>query len=158
MRKELSSTEEPQIVPKIDNLFIIDRTIDVLTPMMTQLTYEGLVDEQFGIKYTQCEIPQNNNNINELSTSSNDKKPTIILNSADSLFSEIRDKNFQSINQVLSRTGKELQQANEAKNRLNSVSEIRSFVEKTLKTFQAKKLSLENRKYDPIFCLILFLN
>ena len=31
------------------------------------------------------------------------------------------------------------------KNRLTSVSEIRMFVEKTLKTYQAKKVSLENR-------------
>ena len=31
------------------------------------------------------------------------------------------------------------------KNRLQSVSEIRSFVEKQLKTYQAKKVSLENR-------------
>ena len=41
------------------------------------------------------------------------KKSIVILNSADSLFSEIRDRNFQAINQVLSRTAKELQQANE---------------------------------------------
>jgi hypothetical protein len=32
------------------------------------------------------------------------------------------------------------------KNKLQSVSEIRNFVEKTLKTYQAKKTSLENRK------------
>ena len=37
------------------------------------------------------------------------------------------------------------------KNRLNSVSEIRMFVEKTLKTYQAKKLSLENRKLEQLF-------
>lgn len=41
------------------------------------------------------------------------KKSVVILNSADSLFSEIRDRNFHAINQVLSRTAKELQQANE---------------------------------------------
>lgn len=93
------------------------------------------------------------------------KKSIVILNSADSLFSEIRDRNFNAINPVLSRTAKELQQANDvenifyeeiyflilriffkAKNRLQSVSEIRLFVEKTLKTYQAKKVSLENRR------------
>jgi hypothetical protein len=41
------------------------------------------------------------------------KKSFVILNSADSLYSEIRDRNFHSINQVLSATAKELQQANE---------------------------------------------
>ena len=37
------------------------------------------------------------------------------------------------------------------KNRLQSVSEIRLFVEKTLKTYQVKKMSLENRKYPFAF-------
>ena len=41
------------------------------------------------------------------------KKSIVILNSSDSLFSEIRDRNFHGINQVLSRTAKELQQAND---------------------------------------------
>ena len=68
------------------------------------------------------------------------------MNSGDSLFKEIRDKNFHGINPVLIRTTKELQQANEMKNRLQSVSEIRKFVENQLKTYQAKKTSLENRK------------
>ena len=48
MRRELSGSE-PQIMPQIDNLLIIDRLVDPLTPLLTQLTYEGLVDEIFGI-------------------------------------------------------------------------------------------------------------
>jgi len=72
------------------------------------------------------------------------KKTVVILNSSDSLFGEIRDRNFYGINHVLSRTAKELQQTNEMKNKLNSVSEIKDFVVKTLKIYQAKKLSLEN--------------
>lgn len=52
MRREMSPNQEPQITPKIDNLILIDRSVDYLTPMMTQLTYEGLVDEYLGIKYS----------------------------------------------------------------------------------------------------------
>lgn len=48
MRRELDG-QEPQITPQIDNLVIIDRTVDLLTPMLTQLTYEGLIDELYGI-------------------------------------------------------------------------------------------------------------
>lgn len=43
------------------------------------------------------------------------KKSIVILNSSDSLFAEIRDRNFNAINPVLSRTAKELQQTNEVK-------------------------------------------
>lgn len=35
--------------PTIDHLLLIDRSIDLLTPLVTQLTYEGLIDEIFGI-------------------------------------------------------------------------------------------------------------
>ena len=51
-RREMVPNLEPQITPKIDNLILIDRSVDYLTPMMIQLTYEGLVDESFGIKYS----------------------------------------------------------------------------------------------------------
>ena len=39
------------------------------------------------------------------------KRNIVTLNSADSLFAEIRDKNFNAVSPVLSRTAKELQQA-----------------------------------------------
>lgn len=43
-----------------------------------------------------------------------EKKRTVIaLNSGDTLFAEIRDKNFNGVSSVLSRTAKELQQAYE---------------------------------------------
>ena len=48
LRRELEG-QEPQITPQIDNLVILDRTVDLLTPMLTQLTYEGLIDEIYGI-------------------------------------------------------------------------------------------------------------
>lgn len=41
---------EPQITPQIDNLLILDRNVDLLTPLLSQLTYEGLIDEIFNIK------------------------------------------------------------------------------------------------------------
>lgn len=52
MRKEIPQNQEPQIAPKIDNLILIDRATDHLTPMMSQLTYEGLIDENIGIRYS----------------------------------------------------------------------------------------------------------
>ena len=48
MRREMAGSE-PQITPQIDNLLIIDRNVDPLTPLLTQLTYEGLIDEIFSI-------------------------------------------------------------------------------------------------------------
>ena len=35
---------------RIDSLIILDRKVDMITPLLTQLTYEGLIDEMLGIK------------------------------------------------------------------------------------------------------------
>ena len=35
---------------KLDCLIDLDRRVDLITPLLTQLTYEGLVDELIGIK------------------------------------------------------------------------------------------------------------
>ena len=34
----------------LDEIILIDRAVDMITPMCTQLTYEGLVDEILGIR------------------------------------------------------------------------------------------------------------
>ena len=54
MRRERLGTEE-QITPQIDNLILIDRTVDLLTPFLSQLTYEGFIDELFNIKNSEFE-------------------------------------------------------------------------------------------------------
>ena len=48
MRREMAGNEK-QIQPQIDSLLLIDRTVDLLTPLATQLTYEGLIDEIYGV-------------------------------------------------------------------------------------------------------------
>ena len=55
MRRELSG-QEPQITPQIDNLLILDRNVDLLTPLLSQLTYEGLIDEIFDISNSKLEM------------------------------------------------------------------------------------------------------
>jgi len=39
-----------QVADKVDSLIIVDRSVDWVTPMCTQLTYEGMLDEFIGIK------------------------------------------------------------------------------------------------------------
>lgn len=49
MRREMRSYEGQVEVPAISQLVLIDRHADLVTPMPVMLTYEGLVDEFFGI-------------------------------------------------------------------------------------------------------------
>ena len=39
----------------VDSLIVLDRRVDLITPLLTQLTYEGLLDELIGIK--NCMFP-----------------------------------------------------------------------------------------------------
>lgn len=43
-------TDVESQTPLIDNLVLIDRNVDFITPLLTQLTYEGLIDENFKIE------------------------------------------------------------------------------------------------------------
>ena len=45
--------------PQIDAIILLDRSVDFMTPLCTQLTYEGLIDEVFGIKYSELTYTHN---------------------------------------------------------------------------------------------------
>lgn len=44
-----------QVTPQIDQLILIDRSVDLITPLATQLTYDGLIDQFFTIN--NCKLP-----------------------------------------------------------------------------------------------------
>lgn len=82
-----------------DLLVIIDRSVDILTPFLSQLTYEGLINEVWSVMHGSVKLSQ-------LGIESTPKR--VLLNSADVLFSEIRDQNFAKVGAVLSKRTKEL--------------------------------------------------
>ncbi|GCB61298.1 hypothetical protein scyTo_0007028, partial [Scyliorhinus torazame] len=49
MKREFAGSQN-QILPVFDKLLLLDRNVDLLTPLATQLTYEGLIDEIYGIQ------------------------------------------------------------------------------------------------------------
>ena len=62
--KELTndlSSQNPSLystIHQIDSLIIIDREIDLITPLLTQTSFEGTIDEQIGIDYGICKPPK----------------------------------------------------------------------------------------------------
>ncbi|XP_025409847.1 vacuolar protein sorting-associated protein 33A [Sipha flava] len=91
----------------IDHLVLIDRSVDLMTPMATQLTFEGLIDELFGIDCCTVELPANKfvsdeENVNTLTH----KK--IVLNSNDEIFAETRNKHFNAVLMNLSKRAKNI--------------------------------------------------
>ena len=55
-RKEVFGHNQPEIMPQISTLILIDCNVDVMTSLSTQLTYEGLIDEIYGIKNCKTQV------------------------------------------------------------------------------------------------------
>lgn len=102
MRREMDS-EESTTVPEIDQVILIDRQVDMITPMCTQLTYEGLIDEFFGITNGTVSLKGS-----VVSKEPPEKEHPFPLNSNDSLFSDIRDVHFASLGPRLNQRAKEI--------------------------------------------------
>ncbi|KAH8294476.1 hypothetical protein KR018_011397, partial [Drosophila ironensis] len=113
----------------IDQLILFDRSIDLLSPLATQLTYEGLIDEYFGIRQNKMTLPADHfsiaatsrgtasgggsarvDELPSLEYSLEDKKPqkTIPLHSGEPLYAELRNKHFNEATKLLARRAREI--------------------------------------------------
>ncbi|XP_035234293.1 vacuolar protein sorting-associated protein 33A-like, partial [Stegodyphus dumicola] len=144
IRKELSGND-PQVTPQIDCLLLLDRSVDLFSVLATQLTYEGLLDEFFGINNNTIELPPekfckpSEGGLQEIPT----EPKRFLLNSAEELFAELRDKNFNAVGPTLSKKAKVLSAQYDERHGAKTVDAIKQFVDK-LPHLQAAKKSLAN--------------
>lgn len=82
---------------EIDCLIMIDRTVDLISPFCTQQTYEGQIDETFGIKTNSVDIDCNILSSNYKPEPGQPTKETKKLSSEDIIFRQIRDKAYDSL-------------------------------------------------------------
>ncbi|XP_028399214.1 vacuolar protein sorting-associated protein 33B-like isoform X2 [Dendronephthya gigantea] len=121
--------------PEIDTLLLIDRDVDYVTPLCSQVTYEGLVDDIFDIKSGMVVFDQ--------SVTGTDKSMTMLLSSNDEIYKEIRDRHFTNVFSYLSLNAKKLQVGYDKRKELSSVSAMKEFVSKDLRSLQTKHKSLQ---------------
>lgn len=131
---------------EVDSLIIIDRAVDFPTTLMTQLTYEGLIDEKFGINHNQAEVdaaiigsaPQTST-----SGTTSTAKRKVQLDSTDKLYPDLRDSNFAVVGPRLNKIARRLQTDYETRHKTDqSISDLKSFVAK-LPSYQAEQASLK---------------
>ncbi|CAH1117079.1 unnamed protein product [Phaedon cochleariae] len=142
LHRENSSNEEPKSNEQscIDQILLIDRSVDLLTPLATQLTYEGLIDEIFGINNSTANFPIDNFLSNEERSTESlaEDKKQIILDSADKLYADIRDKNFNAVGAYLSKQAKSI--SNQLENTQDkSVQEMKLYVQRLPQILAKKK-------------------
>ncbi|KAG9938506.1 Sec1-like protein, partial [Aureobasidium melanogenum] len=139
----------------VENVVIIDREVDFFTPLMTQLTYEGLIDEVFGVRHNQTEVdtsivgaaPQTQKPQGAAAAAGNSTqaatKRRIQLDSSDKLYPQLRDCNFAVVGPLLNRTARRLQADYESRHKADqSISDLKTFVAK-LPSYQAEQASLK---------------
>ncbi|KAK9830347.1 hypothetical protein WJX72_011177 [[Myrmecia] bisecta] len=115
MRKEPGADAGPGS-GAIDMLVLLDREVDCVTPLCTQLTYEGLADEVLRIRNGCVQLDQGGS------------KTRIVLNSADRVFRDLRDLSFAAVGPQLGARAKMLQSDyKDTKAAERSLSELKEF-------------------------------
>lgn len=127
--------------PEIDTLVLIDRNVDLATPMCTPLTYEGLLDEILGITHGFITVDADlvaddestpGSNGSAPSSSGDKKQVSVPLNSNDKLYAEVRDYHVERLGMNLQQQARDIRERYDEfrKNRDASISEIREFVKR----------------------------
>ena len=140
----------------VDSLVVIDRDVDFATALLTQLTYEGLIDELVGIQHNQAEVessivggtssasaPQQTASSSTAppATAKQSLKRKIQLDSTDTLFSQLRNTNFAVVGVHLNKVARRLESDYEGGKGARSTSELKDFVNK-LPGYQQEHQSL----------------
>ncbi|KAL3964316.1 hypothetical protein ACCO45_001320 [Purpureocillium lilacinum] len=116
-----------------ESVIIIDREVDFVTPLLTQLTYEGLIDEVFGIQNNQTKVDTTivGAPAQSSAATSQSKDRTIVLDSSDKLYEQLRDANFAIVGGLLNKVARRLQQVQtdyESKQKTKTLAELKEFV------------------------------
>ncbi|XP_061988301.1 vacuolar protein-sorting-associated protein 33 homolog [Rosa rugosa] len=126
MQAEEPVSSSDMVVPEINTVILLDREVDMVTPMCTQLTYEGIIDEFLRINDGSVEVDPSIMDVKQ-----EGKKMKVPLNSSDKLFKEIRDLHFEVVVQILREKVTSMKQDyNEVTSNTQTLSEIKNFVKK----------------------------
>lgn len=123
-REQMEDGDQRIKQPEFAKVFLIDRDVDFVTPLCSQVVYEGLVDDIFRIKCSSVEFGPD--------VTSSDKSIKVMLNSQDKVFNEIRNEHFSNVFGFLSQKAKNLQTAYD-KRRGMDIQQMKTFVADELK-------------------------
>ncbi|XP_053274491.1 vacuolar protein sorting-associated protein 33B isoform X1 [Pleuronectes platessa] len=123
-REQVEEGEAKTCQAEIGKVFLIDRDVDLVTPLCSQVVYEGLVDDIFRIKCGCVDFGAD--------VTSSDKSLKVMLNSQDKVFNEIRNEHFSNVFGFLSQKARNLQTAYD-KRRGMDIKQMKTFVSEELK-------------------------
>jgi hypothetical protein len=119
-----------KMASEIDELILFDRQVDLVSCLVTGLTYESLVDQLYGLKnnlITMEQIVEQESKDNKTPPIQKKEIVKIPLNDDDQVFREIRHLNFLSVGQQLNKIAHEIEAKREERKSLKEVKEIRKY-------------------------------
>ena len=126
-------------LPQIDTCLVIDRDVDLITPMLSPLTYEALIDEFMGINQGTLKVDAEV--IEGYGDDVGNREPFLRLSANDKLFGDIRNANIVSVGRILQqksiRVGE--MEAMKPDERTSSVQDIQDFLLKVPDLYELKE-------------------
>eukprot|EP00514_Thraustochytrium_sp_LLF1b_P012280 CAMPEP_0184545784 /NCGR_PEP_ID=MMETSP0199_2-20130426/4546_1 /TAXON_ID=1112570 /ORGANISM="Thraustochytrium sp., Strain LLF1b" /LENGTH=674 /DNA_ID=CAMNT_0026940127 /DNA_START=23 /DNA_END=2047 /DNA_ORIENTATION=+ len=144
----------------IDTLIMLDRSIDMVTPMCTSLTYESLLDSLVGIRNGHVMI---DSSIIESQTTPSpakvrEPKVSMSLNSADHIYKSTRDMNIDSVLGYLNAKARDMRE-NWQDVKAKEVQDLHSYVQTSLRNhvqdsqLLPRHINIVNRLRDTVYDL-----
>lgn len=95
MKREACGREPGAGGGQVASLVLLDRGVDLISALPTQLTYEGLIDEMLGLSCASVTLAQ-------------PERRVVALSSQEELYQELRGLNFNAVGPTLSRKAKSI--------------------------------------------------
>lgn len=162
--KEQESEEDDDGTPSFTDIYLFDRDSDFASVLLSEITYEGILDECFNICCNKLEFTvetsnkqtvtnnnkrnnNDNNNINTENANENNKRETITIRHSlsretDPVYRHIRDNHFSTVFSLVKTKGQEMKQKYASSQDMN-ISNLKNFVANELKTLQVEIKALD---------------
>lgn len=120
---------------QFDALIVLDRTVDLVTPLCTQLTYLGLIDEVVGVEHGFLSVDA------AWVGGHGAPRKVPVHGTDDALLEALRDDNFAVVGEKLHKIAQRLSHDYEGRHSANTVQQLRAFVSR-LGSLQTEHASL----------------
>jgi hypothetical protein len=108
----------------ISEIILLDRTVDLVSPLLTQCTYEGLIDEIYGIRNGYIEVDA------EIIGAKTEGSKKLPLSSNDNLYKETRDLPFRILGPLLHKKAEYIKETYSERHSAVTVNEMHNFMQK----------------------------
>mmetsp|Transcript_88343 Transcript_88343/g.175657 ORF Transcript_88343/g.175657 Transcript_88343/m.175657 type:complete len:647 (-) Transcript_88343:209-2149(-) len=118
-QKDTNGTSQ---APKIDEVIIIDRRVDLYSVLCSQFTYQALIDMVYGVQNNQTDIGG--------AEWCRDRNPKVSLSPDDPFYREIRDLHIDKLGPLLQEKARAIQKTYSEKDQVITPSEMGEYIKK----------------------------